>query len=53
MSEDVALEAALDSVGRDRAFMLALALGWIYGPPPKFVWWGIVQQLRKEDQSHE
>lgn len=53
MAENNALEAALDEVGRERAFSRARALGWNYGPPPRFVWWGIVQQLREEDQPND
>ena len=42
-----ALEAAIDSVGRDRVFDRAVALGWRHGdPPPEWVWWGIVDSLR-------
>ena len=44
---DDALEAAIDRVGRDRAFAVARANGWTYGSPPKFVWWEIVYLLEK------
>ena len=52
MSEDMNLEVAIDEVGRYRAFVMAHSYGWTHGPPPKFIWWGIVQQLREEDQAN-
>lgn len=45
---DADLEAAIDSVGRDRVFDYAKHIGWSsYDSIPKFVWWGIVNQLRQ------
>lgn len=46
---DKELEMALDEVGRDQAFSRAKAHGWQPGDaPPKWVWWGIIAELRSE-----
>ena len=46
------LESALDEVGRDKAFARARAAGWsTYSPPPKWVWWQIVDQMRKAQHN--
>jgi len=48
---DKDLEAAIDSVGRDRVFSAARALGWTSDSlPPKYVWWEIVHRLRSAEQ---
>ena len=44
---DRKLEAAIDAVGRDRVFAMALAYGWnSLDWPPKWVWWRIVEEVR-------
>jgi len=49
MSEvDEDLEKAIDDVGRDRVFDRAASLGWTGAPPPRWVWWRIVQGFRAE-----
>lgn len=50
MSADQELEKAIEAIGRDRVFARARALGWTEGSPPKWVWWGVVAELRQEDQ---
>lgn len=45
---DEALEKAIDEAGRDRVLTRAESYGWRAGDaPPKYVWWGIVQELRE------
>ena len=47
---DEVLEKAIDEVGRDRVFARARAHGWVtHAAPPKWVWWGIVTELRNAD----
>ena len=49
MTQDAQLEAAIDRVGRDRVFMLALINGWRPGDaPPKFVWWNLVREAEAQ-----
>lgn len=45
---DEALEKAIDEVGRELVFEAARSCGWTspLAPPPKYVWWGIVNQLK-------
>jgi len=44
---DEALEKAIDEIGRDRVFARAQSHGWLAGDaPPKWVWWGIVHELK-------
>ena len=51
---DKDLEAAIDTVGRDRVFDRARALGWsAANSPEKWVWWGIVAELRGEANPSE
>lgn len=51
---DEELEKAIDEVGRDGVFRRAKEVGWRYGnPPPKWVWWGIVAELRQQRQRNE
>lgn len=48
--DDVALEKAIEDVGRDRVFMRARSHGWGYQDAvPKWVWWGIVDELRRNE----
>lgn len=45
---DQELEKAIDEVGREKVFQRAREVGWRYGDdPPKWVWWGIVAELRQ------
>lgn len=47
MAYDLKLEKAIDSVGRERVFDRAASLGWSASCwVPKYVWWGIVAELR-------
>lgn len=48
---DEELEKAIDRAGRDNVFIRARTYGWRDGPPPKFVWWGIVAELMQEQQA--
>ena len=46
---DAALESAIDDIGRSLVFDRAMTYGWHTGNlPPKWVWWGIVHELRAE-----
>ena len=45
---NVALEQAIENVGRDRVFMRALSFGWRKGNnPPEWVWWSIVHEIQQ------
>lgn len=49
---DANLEALIDEAGRDAVFARARALGWsVYHSPPKWVWHGIVHEVRKAKES--
>lgn len=51
MMIDNELETAIDAIGRDRVFDRARALGWsVAVTPEKWVWWGIVEELRNHDK---
>lgn len=51
---DTELEAAIDEAGRDRVFARAYHHGWTGSlTPPKWVWWGIVLELRNEQTRQE
>ena len=44
---DKELEKAIEEVGRGRVFAYARENGWdSHAAPPKWVWWGIVAELR-------
>jgi hypothetical protein len=46
---DQELESVIDDIGRDAVFDRAREVGWRYGDtPPKWVWWGIVAELREK-----
>lgn len=46
---DADLEKAIDDLGRERVFGRARAIGWTAEMMvPKWVWWGIVAELRSE-----
>jgi hypothetical protein len=51
-TQDAALEAAIDGVGREKVFGGARTAGW-YGDstPPKWVWWEIVRDLEREGRA--
>ena len=44
---DSDLEKAIDEVGREKVFSVARQLGWGAETPPSWVWWNIVQGLKR------
>jgi hypothetical protein len=52
MTELEKLEMASDAAGRDRVFDFARANGWGNARPPVCVWWGLMRELKKEQQSN-
>ena len=49
---DKELEEAIDQVGRVKVFDLAALNGWFPpNSPPKWIWWGIVRQLRNTNSK--
>lgn len=50
---DQELEAAIDAAGREKVFAVARANGWgSYNPPPKYVWWQIIERLNAGPMTH-
>ena len=44
---DERLEKAIDEAGRSAVFARAATYGWTsYSSPPKWVWWGIVDEVK-------
>jgi hypothetical protein len=48
---DEELERQIDEAGRNAVFARASAHGWKNVPPPKWVWYQIVAEVRAEAQT--